>query len=172
MSENVRQTKVDAHYGYLRKFWSLKAVSLTVKCKSTEGKKAGISTDNFRNHFRSWLYQVPMNFQDVLEQLEDETKQEASEKGYSYLIDFEDTKRVLELTDSVSIRIRSYEKDFFHMKCMKLALKPPIVLRALLRLSKDKILKEIFTAPEFLFAMIHLTESEPVLRKNIRWSIG
>ena len=171
MSEQVRQTKVDWHGGYMRRFWSLKNVSLTVKCKSTEGRKAGLCTNNFRNHFRRWLYQVPGSFQDELDIMNDEDQDDLADQGVNCLIDIQHTIEVLKLDDQVSIQIKSYEKDFFYMKCLQLELKPPIMLRVLLRLSRREKLEEIFTSPEELFSMIYLTEKKPILRKDVKWVI-
>jgi len=154
-SESIRQTDVSPFVvlskRYLRKYWSLRQESITVRCKTTEEK--GTDRQKFKNEIRAFLYVTPGEIEDVIDE-----------------IDMSIERARKELTSQISVKIRAYEKELFYIKCIKLGQKPQLVLRALVMISRERTLEEVFTCPEYLFSLLQIVELEkPIFRKDIKF---
>jgi hypothetical protein len=168
-SDDIRMTAVDFQGGWMRKYWSMKRESISVRCRSTTEWIARGSRGNFRNAFRSFLYLVPSDLDDELDVLYDEDSLVSAETGGPGVItSYEEAMRYLKLDENISIQVRAYEKEFFYLKCLKIGRKPQIVLRILVRLAKQRQFPEILTTPETLFELLQIRQCQPLLKKKRR----
>lgn len=173
-SESLRQFKdqayVDTTLRYLRKYWSTKRETITVRVISTEAKNT--DTSKFRNEIRAFLYQTPKNLEEMISDIKSDHKSlEYEVQGYidQELEVPEDLYNDYKLKFRISTQIRAYEKEFFYLKVLKLGEKPQLVLRALALLSQERTLEEVFTAPEFLFELLGIYDARIIVyRKDIR----
>lgn len=180
-SELIRQsrgiTSVDFHKGFMRKYWSMRRETITVRCISTEVEEC--EADKFRNEIRAFLYKTPEELFDLISDVRIAYKtirDVISTKIANEVPLTEEEEKNLKLDYKISVQMRAYEKEFFYLKCLALNLahgspnnpiKPQFVLRALVRLSMYRNIEEVFTAPELLFALFYFQEcKEPVWKKD------
>ncbi|PWI49540.1 hypothetical protein CEE45_01735 [Candidatus Heimdallarchaeota archaeon B3_Heim] len=180
--ESVRQSafsaSVDFPRGYMRKYWSLKRETLTVRCLSTEAHET--DRNKFRNEIRAFLYKTPDDLLDVISDVYREystVRELIRVKVDQEKLLTEEEKKDLNLNSQISVQVRAYEKELFYLKCLSLnlalgspqnSIKPQLVLRALARLSLNGERDAVFTAPEFLFALLGFHECErPVYEKDV-----
>jgi len=131
-SEGVRPA-VEIYQGYMRKYWSRKRETLTLKYISTTVETAKIDTRNFRNEIRAFLWKTPEDLEDIIEEIA------TNEEAILHNIPEK------EIWAQKSIEVRAYEKEFFYLKCMQLEFKPRHVLRALLERSFSHTWEEVLS---------------------------
>lgn len=181
-SESIRQSahssSVDFPLGYMRKYWSMKRETLTVRCLSTEARRT--NTAKFRNEIRAFLYHIPEDLEDLIAEVIGEfmatrariMKKIAREQKLTQTEE-DDWK----LENKLSVQVRAYEKEFFYLKVLDLHLrrggpdkpiKPQFVLRALAKLSRQRELDEVITTPEVLFSLLLFQEcKQPLYKKDV-----
>lgn len=172
-------TSVDLGKKFMRKYWSVKRESLTVRCLSTEV----MDTDNskFRNEIRAFLYTIPENLLDLVSEVVSEyklRKDQIESKIVKEIKLTQEEKDDYHLDRKISVSVRAYEKEFFYLKCLNinlekgtpdLPIKPQFILRALAKLSRERTIEEVFTSPLFLFVLLNFTDLKcPVLRKDVK----
>lgn len=182
-SELIRQsrfsTSVDFSKGFMRKYWSMRRETLTVRCLSTTVRET--NRPQFRNEIRAFLYKTPEELFDLIVDIKSDytaVKERILDKMANEEPLTEEEQKDFKLDYKISVQVRAYEKEFFYLKCLALhqargtpdnPIKPQFVLRALAKLSTYRKIDEVFTAPELLFALFYFRECEdPVWKKDIK----